>query len=229
MRYSERVDSEADRALIAETLRIYRRYAIEVVEQLNLCPWAERARRDGQVRERVVLTSDITDFGPALEAIAEVAEDCRLEIGLLIFPRLRLPRLEFEYFVGRVREADAKRYELGRVPLAMAAFHPNAPLDTSQAERLIPYLRRSPDPTVQLVRRSTLERMREKTPQGTHFMDVSQLTPAMLSAPPTLTLRQRIASANLETLQAVGFDVVDRLLAEIQADRDASYARLGEL
>ena len=41
--------------LEAEALRVYRRYQREVVEALNLCPWAERARLEGRVTERVLL------------------------------------------------------------------------------------------------------------------------------------------------------------------------------
>src|SRR5262249_32562635 len=40
-------------ALSEEAVRVYRRYQIEIVEALNLCPWAERARLEGRVREVV--------------------------------------------------------------------------------------------------------------------------------------------------------------------------------
>lgn len=217
----------SDELLRREALRIYRRYAVEVIEALNLCPWAERARAQGQVAERVLLARS-TETAEPLALISELAADPRVEVGLLIFPRLELARVPFERFVAELVARDAERHELGAIPFAMAAFHPEAAPDTTDAERLIPFIRRSPDPTLQLVRRSTLERLREKTPHGTQFIDLALLTSAALAAPPSLPLRRRIAETNRDTVLSLGVDEIERRLREIAGDRRASYARLGE-
>jgi hypothetical protein len=221
------VVSSSDELLCREALRIYRRYAVEVIEALNLCPWAERARAEGQVRERVLLQR-FPDLDATLDVISELAVDPRVEVGLLIFPRLGRGRIEFDRYVAELQARDAQRQELGAIPFAMAAFHPEARPDVSDAERLIPFIRRSPDPTVQLVRRTTLERIREKTPQGTQFVDLRQLTSAALVTPAPRPLRQRIAEANRDTIRELGVEEIERRLHDIERDRRASYAGLGE-
>lgn len=214
----------ADDALIAEALRIYRRFAVEVVEGLGLCPWAEHARKSGRVTERVLL-SDRRDVGAAQSAIAEHAERPDVEILLLIFPLLALDRRAFEHYVAELGQAEADRHPVGEVPFAMAAFHPDAPAHLDDAERLIPFLRRSPDPTIQLVRRSVLEQVRQKAPEGTEFVDLRLLDPKALATDRPPSLRERIAEENLRTVRRLGVEHVERLLADIRRDRDASYAR----
>ena len=82
--------------LESAVIRIYERYAVEVVERFDLCPWAERARRFGRVRPHVLFESDPTAFGSSLEAIIQLAADDRVEVGLLLYPRLRLGRRDFD-------------------------------------------------------------------------------------------------------------------------------------
>jgi hypothetical protein len=209
-----------------EAVRIYRRYQTEIVEALKLCPWAEPARLGGRVRESVVLEGGSPEQA-ALEAISALAADERVEIGLLLFPRVTLPFLEFERFVAGVVRAEAARHELGAAPFAMAAFHPGAPADDRSPERLIPFLRRSPDPTIQLVRMASLERVREGSQQGTAFMDAAALATFDFSAPEQVPLREKIARANLRTATRLGLADLEQRFAAIFADRDASYARFG--
>jgi|SoiMethySBSTD1v2_1073268.scaffolds.fasta_scaffold26825_2 hypothetical protein len=220
-----------DVELTAEALRLYRRYAVEIVEAFALCPWAERARRDGQVTERVLCQRG-QDTGPALSSVLELARSPRIEVGLLIFPRLAVDALTFEHFTAKLRDQDAERHELGAIPFAMAAFHPDADADLSDAERLIPFLRRTPDPTIQLVRRSVLDRVRGKSPQGTSFADLDALealeaTATGAAAGDQATLRERIARKNHETVRAAGVAALRARLDDIGRDRAASYARLG--
>jgi hypothetical protein len=212
-------------ALVQEALRVYRRYAREVVEDLGLCPWAEHARKAGRVSERVLLGAD-GEVEPVLELIGAHGMDERTEILLVIFPRLGLGRRRFEHFVADVREADAARHELGAVPFAMAAFHPDAAPELDDSQRLIPFLRRTPDPTIQLVRRSVLERVRERSPEGTGFFDLSSLDPRTLHTVDPPSLRQRISEANRATVLQRGVEHVELLLQEIRRDRDESYARI---
>ena len=210
-----------EEALTREALRVYRRYAVEVVEQLGLCPWAERARQEGHVAERVVLTHEATDLDATLALIEELDQRPEIEIILAIYPRLAL---------AQKARVDGERHPLGEIPFAMAAFHPDSPAVLADPERLIPFLRRTPDPTIQLVRRSVLERVRGRRSQGTAFVDVSQLDlaalDAALSAPEDL--RVVIARTNLETVQSKGVEAVEALLADIRQDRDRAYAELSQ-
>ncbi|MGE0324308.1 MAG: DUF1415 family protein [Polyangiaceae bacterium] len=214
--------------LEAEALRVYRRYQREVVEALNLCPWAERARLEGHVTERVLLQRE-PNHEPSLAAIAELEANPQIEIALLIYPQLALDIREFERFVAELREADEAEWPLGGVPFAAAAFHPRAVRTSDAPERLIPYIRRSPDPTIQLVRRSVLDRMRQGPAEGTHFIDLNNFSLEDLPRPDQRPLRERIAKNNAETLQELSFERFDALITEILQDRDESYASLGEV
>jgi hypothetical protein len=214
-----------DGALAREAVRVYRRYEEEIVEALNLCPWAERARREGRVRERVVLATAL-EPGLALEAVEALAADADVEIGLLLFPRLTTTPADFERFVSALARADSERRKVGSAPFAMAAFHPGAVLDLADPERMIPFFRRSPDPTVQLVRCSSLDRVREGFHEGTAFVDIDAIATRAANPMEDLPLRTRIARANERTLVRVGVAEIERRLDAIAADRDAAYARI---
>jgi hypothetical protein len=219
--------------LVTEALRVYRRYAVEIVEAFGLCPWAARARQSGRVSERVLLQKG-SDTAPALDCVSELAGDAKVDIGLLIFPLLTLDPLAFEHFTAFVRDRDAERHPLGKIPFAMAAFHPAVEADLSDPERLIPFLRKTPDPTIQLVRRSVLEKVRGKSAQGTGFIDEAQLE-ALEAVGAVATeghdeqsLRERIAQANYQTVIDTGLVTLRARLDDIRQDRMRAYARLGE-
>ena len=203
-----------------EAERLYRRYQIEVVEACNLCPWAGRARRSGKTATRVVL-----EVGPNNDAllalIDELEADSRVEVAMLIFPRLGVGPRAFDSFVARLRDDDAARRPLGTIPFMLAAFHPEALADMKDAERLIPFLRRTPDPTIQLVRSSSLDAVRRGTPQGTQLVDVDMLERSL--EPAALDLREHIARANLATVNGMGLDELTRTLDDICRDRENTY------
>jgi hypothetical protein len=215
-----------EQALEREALRVYRRYVVELVEAFDLCPWAAPARRDGHVAEQVILAENTSDPQKSLTQIAALDKQPHIEVALFIYPDLELDRLSFERFARGLREQDAARYAPGEIPFAMAAFHPDAPVELDDPERLIPYLRRTPDPTIQLVRLSALARVRSKHPEGTSFIDVEALVSSVAFAPNKPSLRQKIAQNNLETLLKVGPATLDAVLADIRRDRDESYAGL---
>jgi hypothetical protein len=217
-----------DRALRREALRVYRRYALEVVEAFGLCPWAAYARRDGRVAEHVILAENTADPQQSLALLAGLVDAPKTEIALFIYPDLELDRLTFESFVRTLREQDAARYPVGDIPFAMAAFHPEAKVDLGDADRLIPFLRRTPDPTIQMVRQSALERVRGTSQEGTSFFDLSTLGLVPLPQKEPLSLRQRIGQANLETTLEVGAETLEAVLDDIRRDRDQAYAKLRE-
>jgi hypothetical protein len=218
-----------DSELVREALRLYRRYAVEIVERFNLCPWAERAAKAGKVREAVLVDSE-DPLASSLQRIEQFCHDSGCEVALLIYPRLNLGRLAFEQFVRSLREADAARYGTGRPTFAMATFHPDAAPDTASGERFIPFVRRTPDPTIQLVRFELLEQARARHPSGTEFIDIRLLDPrALQQGPPPLSLRERIAEQNLLEAQRFGVEELEALLLDIRNDRDRSYAKLGQV
>jgi hypothetical protein len=209
-----------------ESLRLNRRYLEEVVERFVLCPWARSARNEGHVGECVLQQELPGDFAPSLMTIDALSERTELEVALLIYPRLHLSRLDFEHFARGLRALDADRYEPGEAPFAMAAFHPDAAPQLDDPERLIPFLRRSPYPTLQLVRTTSLERVRGDEAEGTAFLDLDLLGVTGLSGPTAPTLRERIARRNLETVRSEGVESVERVLEDIFRDRDRTDERL---
>jgi hypothetical protein len=211
-----------------EACRLHERYLVEIVEACGLCPWAERARLQGRTTTAVLLQVDDAAFEPCLAALDEWAADTRLDIGFLVLPRLPLGRLDFDRFVARLQAIYAGRLPPGQTPFALAAFHPDAAPIVDDAERLIPFLRRTPDPCIQVVRMSTLKRVRGSTPEGTQFIDVASLEASLLREA-VVPLRQRIARTNLDTVRRMGVAQFAACVEDIQRDRDRTYAALGGL
>jgi hypothetical protein len=221
------LDRATEERLEAAALRIYGRYQREFVEALGLCPWAVRAREEGKVAVHALLEPAEGLLKPTLAAVGQLGADESVEVGLLVFPRSAATRAEHEAFVSAVRERDAELHD-GSPPMAMAAFHPDAEADFSHPSRLVPFIRRSPDPVIQLIRRSSLEAVRKRTSdRGTAFLDPSEIDfGAMLEAPTRAPLHERVAESNRETIQELGVKDAERILAAIAADRDEAYRRL---
>jgi hypothetical protein len=219
-------------ALEREAVRLFRRYQLEIVEAYDLCPWARVAREQGRVRERV-LAASVADVADALAGIEALAADERVEIGILLFPRLEVSRPAFERFVTEVRERDAARCRPHAAVFAMAEFHPDAPAVLDPPGAFTSFVRRTPDPTLQLVRQSVLARIRKHDKaHGTGFLDISKfaslaeieksLGPA--DGPP---IYERVLDQNRATFAAAGAARMDALFAALRDDRDRSYAALG--
>jgi hypothetical protein len=212
------------------TRRAYDRYAIEVVERFGFCPWARSAREGDDVVVDVIFSTKHDDFGESLARMSALHDGPeRIDIALFVYPLLDLDRLPFEDFVRRLRAAC----EAHLPPLdefAMAAFHPSASVDLSHPDRLVPYVRRSPDPTLQLVRNRALSRIKGLT-TGTEFLDLEQLTLESLNAltqPAPKAVRERIAEQNLATVSALGPAAIDAVLDDIFRQREAAHERLQE-
>jgi hypothetical protein len=220
-----------DEPLRREAVRVYERYATEVVEAFQLCPWARRARQDGRVRTCVV-----THVRPRVQALLDqmdqIFADPRIEVGLLLLPRAPWERNDFRRFVSRVRAAHEARHaasgQPGPPPLAMAAFHPDAQPDLVSAARLVSFLRRTPDPTIQIVRQAVLASVRGTETSGAVYAPRAVLDLTTLAFERTLPLADRVAEANLATVTRVGVAHLEAILDDIRADRDRAYAALSE-
>jgi hypothetical protein len=217
--------SDADE-IEREALRLNRRYLSEVVERFTLCPFAERSRLEGQVKECVFQQQSAEIFDPSLTAISALWAHEEVEVALFLYPLLDLGRLDFEHFVRRLRTLDTDRHEVGAAPFAMAAFHPDAEPNLDDPERLVPFLRRSPYPTIQLVRRTALDRVRGRSDEGTAYWDLELLSSTTLQKPEPPPLRERIARANLRTVLEAGVTTVEAVIRDILRDRDETRLRL---
>jgi hypothetical protein len=184
----------AEAALVRETLRLNARYVEEVVIGWGLCPWAARAWNDGQVTQRVFTEAE-PDVATVAAFIDELVAKEDAAIGLAIFPRVAGTVGAWEKFAERLRRS--------RATFVTAAFHPDyrASDGLLDAARLVPFIRRTPDPTLQLVRGSLVDGLRGQASDD-------------------------VARGNYETVTARGLAALDALLTDIRRDRDAAYAAL---
>jgi hypothetical protein len=181
------------------------RYLREFVEALDLCPFAKRCRESGRLVRRVVLGDALEGALAALAAVSKLPEDA-CEVALLLFP-------EFTAGLGAFRDLCAQVRARADV-FHCVAFHPDLPMDLSDENRAVSFLRRAPDPTLQLVRIATLDRVRGERTGGSVYVDPARLSLALPEV--LLTVSEQIARANLRTLQQHNPVELARLLASIR-------------
>jgi len=193
----------------AEVRRILERYLVEVVEAYDFCPWARPARLAGEITIEVIwddswVTAARTALAkPSTRVAMIVAPECTLDPEAL--------RL--------VRDDVA-----AQIPTAgVAQFHPDAPLDLASPARLVPFVRRSPDPLLQLVPLEILDAVR--TSSQTSLAQQAQILGGH-AQPPREDVAARIARVNHETVSANHAAILAALQA-IADDRRAAYARVG--
>lgn len=208
-----------------EVLRINDRYLTEVVEELALCPFAAGTRETGALRRQVLLIRE-PRIEPALTAVG-AADAAGATIGLLIFPRFRLSSIEFDHFVEALRTADCKAGV--RPVFAMAPFHPEAHFEVDSPLKLVPLFRRAPDPTIQLVRLSSLDAVRSSAPGGKFLFDYSSEAFVQLAKRTAPSLSDQIAAQNHRTAMSKGVETILARQRDIREDRDRSYASFPEL
>ena len=110
--------------------------------------------------------------------------------------------------------------------MAMAPFHPEGSREDSTPGRLTSFVRRSPDPTIQLVRRSVLDSIRRNEQRGTDYIDLETVNMEELLAEPVIQpIHQRVLEANQETVRSVGTASIERVLESIHEDRRIAYSQ----
>jgi len=198
----------------AEVTRILERYLVEVVERHELCPWARGARERGELAIGVLWGAPAVDAWVAEAARLLAAPAAR--VAMVVAPELAIERAA----LGGIRDAVA-----ARIPSAgVAEFHPDAALDLATAARLVPFLRRSPDPLLQLVPLALIDAVRAAAPAAALAHQAAML--GGHAAPPRPALAAQIAAANHATVTAA-HAAITRTLDDIAADRRCAYARVG--
>jgi hypothetical protein len=198
----------------AEVLRILERYLVEIVERYELCPWARGAREHGEIAIGILWETPALEDWIA-EAEARLAEPCA-RVAMVVAPELAISP-------GALR---ALRDQVAaRIPSAgVADFHPSAELDLASPARLVPFLRRSPDPLLQLVPLSLIETVRAAPPTADRAQQAAML--GGHGGAPRGEVGARIAADNHATV-ARAHAAITAALDDIAADRRASYARVG--
>ena len=197
----------------AEVVRILERYLVEIVERYELCPWARGAREHGELAVAIVWGTP--------ELAAWLAEARRalapgVSVAMIVAPELAITRAS----LSAVRDQLA-----AALPTAgIAEFHPDAALDLATPARLVPFLRRAPDPLLQLVPLAILDAVRAQLPPAARAQQAAML--GGHAAPPRAPATRRIADANHATASHAHAEITATLDA-IAADRRAAYARVG--
>jgi hypothetical protein len=176
------------------------RYLREFVEALNLCPFARRCREEGRLVRRVILDEYVLPALLRAAAEVETLPEKQCEVALLVVPGFTDGPAAFLDLCAEVRR-PLRHFHC-------VAFHPELKADFSTENRAVQFLRRAPDPTLQLVRIATLERVRGERTGGTVY--VASTAAKDLHLPPSLS--EEIARANLATILEHGPATLDRLL-----------------
>jgi hypothetical protein len=203
----------------AEVHRLLHRYLVEVVEAWSLCPWAYNARTRGEVHVEIQwgTTGD-------LDAI------CALARRGLAAPGARVVMLVFPELAGGVRTIEALRdgVALRVAEAGVAAFGPHGAFDLSSPAKLVPLLRRSPDPMLQLVPFTLLDELRQQLqPSEPPARNAQALALAGHGAPPPPSMIDGIARRNHAVIAPDGAAQLQRTLADLARDRAISYPRAG--
>lgn len=215
----------ADPAVVAALAR-NDAYLREAVEKLQLCPFARGSRMGGTLVRQVVVGTDDEDLERRLFLASlgwQESDDYEFEVGLIIAPGYRDGAEAWEALVNRLNnqvEFDMRCRGFGLTCFAVA-FHPDMAYGTRSPEQAVGLMRRSPDPTIQLVRRTVLARVRGDS-VGPQFLDASALrspdealqAAEKLRKPPSVS--DRITAANYATWQRMEGGL-ETLLAGIRA------------
>lgn len=193
-------------AEVAERARHWAREYVALVVRFGLCPWAGATVANDELWVAACDEADVED------ALARFAATPSAVIGLCVLPAFAGDLTALRRLRGRLNQAP-----IGKT-LALAEFHPEAPRDEGNAQRLIPWLRRTPDPTIQAVRHETLAGVRRQTA----YLDPEAQAAVLAgrSVPLVRDIGDRIADTNLATVQREG-DALAAALDELIAARRA--------
>lgn len=196
-----------------DVLRILERYIIEIIEKYNLCPWAYSARLNGAIGTDILWGTPTMDAW--LECGAALLAKPGIQIAMVVVPELACSPSDLRLIRDQV---SAQLSNVG-----VAQFHPDAPLDLATPSRLVPYLRRSPDPLLQLIPLQLLEAVRGRVVSTAERTAQAQMLRGIAPLPkPELT--EHIAATNhARVLRDI--DAIEAALADIRADRNRTYAQ----
>lgn len=219
---------------------VHDRYQREIVEGLNLCPFARRSREQGRVHRPVFMVEAGREPGPEQVAAALgelVGADAEAEIILLTFPtppgHAWSAADRFEEFLAELRRAWAALPPPRE--FYMVSFHPRLRVPEDRpltADSLVSLIRRSPDPVVQCVDAELLDRVRRQAQvQARERMlrDLEAKDPALAalfarSIQPDPELSSDIARQNFDSVGAgPGRERLDAKIAALLRARDEAY------
>lgn len=193
-----RIDAAGDDSIIAATLARNDRYLREFIEALAICPYARTCRETGRLH-REVLLHKTPDADALVQRILDLStpEHAEIEVGLLILPNLALSATDFDRFVRGVQRSYQQKRPAGVSGYFVVAFHPENDMRLDNPDVAVRFMRRSPDPTIQIVRPEAIARL-----CGERDREI---------------LSRNIAEAGLRAVQTHGPHVLAALLGSMRA------------
>ena len=201
---SSKNDSEA---LVREALRLQERFQREVIERFSICPWAKAARLEDRIRAHVVVNApcEPSELRPIVD---EWASDTAAEVAFIIAPLFDAGPESFEKWTAAIGELRADVF-------LSASFHPD-PLEPTGT---VHFLRQSPNPTVQLVRRTRLEAIRAQDPP--HYTDIFDLDlRALQTSKAPRTVAASVLAHNEQLLRREGRAALQKIIDQLRAGQD---------
>ncbi|MEM7435490.1 MAG: hypothetical protein AAF436_10090 [Myxococcota bacterium] len=199
-------DEERQR-VIAEAVRLQEKYQRDVIERFGICPWAKQTREAGRLRTHVVLELE-TERAAVHDVVARWVNDAAVDVAFVIAPNFSDG---FEPLAQWGRDLAVNAGDT----FYSAAFHPGA----EPGAGVVRFFRQSPNPTIQLVRRTRLEEVRAQDPS--HYADIFSLTLQDLEAGcPRKTTAAAVLAHNERVLETEGREALQSLMS--LGDRDAS-------
>lgn len=201
------------KALACEALRLHERYHRELIERFSVCPWAKPARVDGRTRTHVVTDASCSP-GELKPILSEWAADEAVDVAFVIAPRFAGPARAFADWATSIVRPHSDVF-------LNAPFYPTV----SDSSGSIQFLRQTPDPTIQLVRRTRLEEIRAQDPP--HYADIFSLDLRDLeSAKAPRVVAAAVIARNEQTIEREGRAEIQRIFDDIREDRERTYAEL---
>ncbi len=227
------MDDEGARARTGferELLRLNDRYVVEFVEAFGLCPFARTARERGSSVRRVCWLDRLDANVLVALAENELAALEGVEVHQVILPALACTLAEFQRLATEVNQRHAERSSPRRPFFVLAPFHPAASYSDGGAARMVPFFRRTPDPTLQFVRLAVLDHIHDQRPRGTRFFDgtLEAWQALEVGPPPPPSVTEQITQTNFRLAVERGqLSKMQAVLADIFAERAALGGRFG--
>jgi hypothetical protein len=206
-----RLDPEG--AVGAAALRRNDAYLQGFIEAFHLCPFARDCREAGQLHRELVAGTGalVTDRLAARMTALHRGEAGDFAIGLLIAPEFDGDARSFEAVVCAAADRATQGLAGDRFAFHAVAFHPGLAWSDDDPYRLIGLLRHTPDPTVQLVRATVLERLHAAHATAPTYVDPADKQAVAALADAAKPLSDRIAEANFRTYRAAAVALQEAL------------------
>lgn len=215
--------------LRAEAERLLGRYLQEVIEPFGLCPWAKATRARGELWIDIAMTTSLDVLATQVARFLAATEASGAVIGMIVFAGSGMSSRKLLELRDLLLAHAGVQEKLGAWPgVVIADFHPAAAEpDLRSPSRALPFIRRSPDPMLQLARRDVIEGV---TRGGPVMVSPSEQLAALIGNAPLIGLSasDEIAARNHQTLTEKLGDV-QAISDSIARDRAATYERLGLL